>query len=351
MRPPRAEIRDRFRAPRVTLPENYKCPTGRRQIKAIAYAAAAAVLAFTGAAAAQTVKVTPLGSHDGEFCTFDRAMIFEDPDGTRILYDAGRTVRGADDPRLGKIDGVLLSHVHGDHLGDRHGKAANAGTCAKPDISVADTPNSNMVNIVVKTKAKFYVGGEMNSWFAHKVAAAGGDKNQVQLVRFGGMRKHGGVSIWSVPAVHSNGISPGFLEGDIAKQMAANGLTAYVGPPGGYVLRFSNGLTVYLSGDTGVTAEQEIVVRRQFGATLAVMNIGGIFSTGPAEAAYVMNDLVKPVSVIISHANEEGTQGGKPKAGSKTEAFIKLTKAAAYPSLSGKTMEFDGKGKCTAGCS
>ena len=53
------------------------------------------------------VKVTPLGSIDGEFCLLDRAMVFEDPDGTRILYDAGITVRGPDDPRLGKIDGVL----------------------------------------------------------------------------------------------------------------------------------------------------------------------------------------------------------------------------------------------------
>jgi hypothetical protein len=66
------------------------------------------------------VKITPLGSHDGEFCALDRAMVFEDPDRTRILYDAGRTVRGPDDRRLGKIDGVLLSHVHSDHLGYMH---------------------------------------------------------------------------------------------------------------------------------------------------------------------------------------------------------------------------------------
>ena len=46
------------------------------------------------ALAAGNVKITPLGSHDGEFCKFDRAMILEDPDGTRILYDAGRTVAG-----------------------------------------------------------------------------------------------------------------------------------------------------------------------------------------------------------------------------------------------------------------
>src|SRR5919106_3662274 len=82
------------------------------------------------------VRITPLGSHDGEFCPLDRAMVLEDPDGTRILYDAGRTVRGANDQRLGKIDAVLLTHVHGDHLGDAHQPAPNAGTCAKPDFSV-----------------------------------------------------------------------------------------------------------------------------------------------------------------------------------------------------------------------
>ncbi|WP_156498527.1 MULTISPECIES: hypothetical protein [unclassified Oleiphilus] len=48
---------------------------------------AAAVLGLfaSNLALANTVKVTPLGSHDGEFCRLDRALIFEDPDGTRIL--------------------------------------------------------------------------------------------------------------------------------------------------------------------------------------------------------------------------------------------------------------------------
>src|SRR5687767_8959455 len=86
------------------------------------------------------VKVTPLGSHDGEFCALDRALVFEDPDGTRILYDAGFTVRGADDPRLGKIDAVLLTHVHGDHIGPGHQPSANAGTCGNPEFSVNVTP-------------------------------------------------------------------------------------------------------------------------------------------------------------------------------------------------------------------
>src|SRR5439155_3009207 len=111
------------------------------------------------------VQVTPLGSHDGEFCAVDRALVFEDPDGTRILYDAGFTVRGADDPRLGKIDAVLLSHVHGDHIGDAHQAAPNAGTCAAPDMSARDTPNSNTVNIVLGRQAPLVVGGEMHFFF------------------------------------------------------------------------------------------------------------------------------------------------------------------------------------------
>ena len=35
---------------------------------------------------AQEVKATPLGSHDGELYPQDRALIFEDPNGTRIFF-------------------------------------------------------------------------------------------------------------------------------------------------------------------------------------------------------------------------------------------------------------------------
>lgn len=67
-----------------------------------AHAAAALVLTLaTSVAVAQNVKITPLGSHDGEFCASDRATLFEDPTGVRFLYDVGHTVTGGDDPRLG----------------------------------------------------------------------------------------------------------------------------------------------------------------------------------------------------------------------------------------------------------
>jgi len=313
-------------------------------------AAALGVSAAAGGAQAANVKITPLGGQDGEFCRLDRAMIFEDPDGTRILYDAGRTVAGAGDPRLGDIDALLVSHVHGDHIGDRHTSAVNAGSCAAPDFSVDATKNSSTVDIAVAKGAKIVTGSEMAQFFGGKLKGAGGDPKNSVLVRFGASTKVGGVAITTVPAVHSNGLNPAFIGGTLGEDMKAAGINAYVGPPTGYVLTFTNGLVTYLSGDTGITAEQDVVVRGHYKANLAVINIGDVFTTGPTEAAYVINELVKPNAAIASHANEEATQGGKVLPGTRTEAFIQATKVPVHVPLSGKTMEFDGAGACVAGC-
>ena len=69
-------------------------------------------------AEAQNVKVTPIGQRTGEFCAQDRAILFEDPTGVRILYDPGNTVAGGIDPRLGEVHVILISHAHPDHLGN-----------------------------------------------------------------------------------------------------------------------------------------------------------------------------------------------------------------------------------------
>jgi len=300
---------------------------------------------------AANVKVVPLGSHDGEFCSRDRALIFEDPNGTRLLYDAGRTVAGKDDPRLGKIDIVLVSHMHGDHVGNQHIKRTNDGECGKPNTSVNALPNTNSVNIALSKKAKIITGSEMPKFFANKLKLLGADPKASQVVRFGASRKSGGVTITTIPAVHSNGITGDMIGGQLGDMLHAAGLTAYAGPPTGYVLTFSNGLVVYLSGDTGITAEQDVVVRRYYGAKLAVMNIGDTYTNGPKEAAYVVNELIKPNAVIASHANEAATKSGKVIAGTRTDIFIKASQMPVHVPLSGRMMEFNSAGVCVAGCS
>lgn len=299
---------------------------------------------------ADTVKITPLGSHSGEFCSRDRALIFEDPDGTRLLYDAGRTVAGANDSRLGKIDVVLVSHMHGDHVGNQHIKSINQGTCAKPDTRVNALPNTNSVNIVLAKKAKIITGSEMPKFFSRKLKKLGGNAKDSLLVRFGGSRKIGGVTITTVPAVHSNGIASEMIGGKLGAMMKESGLTAHAGPATGYVLQFSNGLVVYLSGDTGITAEQDVVVGQHYKAKLVVMNIGDTYTTGPKEAAYVVNELIKPNAVIASHANEAATKFGKVIKGTRTDTFIKSTNVPVHIPKSGKTMVFDRDAKCISGC-
>ncbi|MCG2582442.1 MAG: MBL fold metallo-hydrolase [Marinobacter sp.] len=300
--------------------------------------------------AEETVRITPLGSHDGEFCSRDRALVLEDPNGTRILYDAGRTVAGPDDSRLGDIDVILVSHMHGDHVGDQRIRETNAGTCASPDTSVGTLPQSNTVDIAVKKQARIVTGSEMPAFFAAKLKAAGANPGNSVLVRFGGEREEGGVKIATVPAVHSNGVSPSFLTGPLAEHLKAAGVGASVGPPTGYILTFSNGLVIYLSGDTGITAEQQLVVNEHYGAELVVMNIGDTFTTGPKEAAYVINDLVQPKAVIASHANEPATTGGKVQEGTRTALFRDSVNVPVHVPLSGRTMAFNGAANCVSGC-
>ena len=317
----------------------------------LSWIAAVAGLCIAAAqpAAAQVVKVTPLGGIEGEFCAQDRAFVFEDPNGTRLLYDPGHTVAGGGDPRLGRIDVVLVSHMHSDHVGEAHIAAVGAGTCAKPDLSVP-TPQTNVVDIALAKKARIVTGSEMPPFFAARLKAGGGDPANSMLARFGGSVTVGGVKIATVAALHSNGVDPDFIGGELGKAMKAAGIAGDVGPATGYVLRFSNGLVAWLSGDTGILADQQRVIRDYYHASLAVMNMGDNFTTGPAEAAYVVNELVKPASVIPSHANEVGTIDGKVRPGSKTEAFVKAAAMPVHVPLSGRTMAFDAAGKCVAGC-
>jgi L-ascorbate metabolism protein UlaG (beta-lactamase superfamily) len=240
--------------------------------------------------------------------------------------------------------------MHGDHVGDKHIAEPGNGDCKSTKFPVMSLPNTNAVNIAIAKGAKIVTGSEMPKFFSAKLKALGGDPKNSQLVRFGASRSIGGVTITTVPAVHSNGIAGSMVGGELGDMLNAAGLTAYAGPPTGYVLTFSNGLAVYLSGDTGITAEQQTVVRDHYNVKLVVMNIGDTFTTGPQEAAWVINELIKPTAVIASHANQPSTRGGKVIAGTRVELFSKMSKVPVHVPLSGRSMSFDNAGTCTSGC-
>jgi L-ascorbate metabolism protein UlaG (beta-lactamase superfamily) len=155
-----------------------------------------------------------------------------------------------------------------------------------------------------------------------------------------------GVQISPVAAEHDNGLAPAFLSDPERTNLAANSLNAYVGLANGFVLTFTNGLKVYLSGDTGLTSDMRTVVNGFYSAQLVVFNIGDIFTTGPQEAAFAIRTLIQPNAVIPSHANEVATTGGVVNPGTHTARFIELVgDTPVFVPLSSVTMQFDGNGK------
>jgi L-ascorbate metabolism protein UlaG (beta-lactamase superfamily) len=123
---------------------------------------------FAPSSWAQNVKITPLGTHTGELCDRDRATIFEDPTGVRLLYDAGQSTTGADDPRLGDIHAVLLSHAHGDHIGDQKMKALGAGSCEKVDLLPAG-PHSMTAEIAAAKNAAIVMVVDLSVFIGKKI--------------------------------------------------------------------------------------------------------------------------------------------------------------------------------------
>lgn len=330
------------------------------------------VLQFQAAVSTQAgagvVQVTPLGSHAGELCFFDRAMVFEDPKGVRILYDPGRTVDESD-PRLGTIDVVLLSHVHADHLGDVR-PTSGGGTCAAPVFGGAN-PASNTASIASAKRAAILLPREAATFVGNRVRTLqgtatpacliGGPENETivpvpttctaglspgaggRLITRSGS---GSVRIYAVPALHENDIPAQYLDAP----GVTPGVSASAGPAAGFVIMFSNGLKAYLSGDTGVSAEMDMV-GRLYRPQLMVVNVADPFAMGPDQAAFGVQQYVRPATVLLTHVNEQATSGGRVVSGTRADRFSRAIAGSSQVvmAVSGVTRSFDGDGRCT-GC-
>ena len=331
---------------------------------------------------AQNVTITPLGAAAGEFCVGDRALLFEDPTGVRVLIAPGRTVNGSGDPRLpnpatasGGVHVLLIDHPHTDHIGDVFHTACD-GTKNTP---FAFPSNGNAPEIAAVHKSAVLVGGELPDFFTQKIAdvntllkirpatpgscpAAGLDnvltvprtspcigviRGGTRTVVFNGQTQ--GVKITTIPAFHSAGAARVHVDSldSVPGPGVPPGLTGYAGSETGYIIRFTNGLTVLWTGDSGLIGDWE-VQSRFYRPNLAVVHMGDLFTMGPAEAAFAVSHLIKPRTAIPEHANQVSTSGGVVNPGTRVERFINLVEehTKVIVPLSGVPISCDGEGHC-----
>ena len=154
---------------------------------------------------------------------------------------------------------LLVTHPHSDHFEDVLPLLSN-----DPDLKVV---------------CQFEIGG----WLKNE----GIKDYQVAGMNTGGSVFLNDVRITMVPAVHTSSITE------------KDGSIRALGFPIGYVLRFSNGFTIYNTGDTAVTMDMKIV-HDLYKPNLVILPIGDFFTMGAEQAAYALN-LLQPQFAIGGH--------------------------------------------------
>lgn len=207
-----------------------------------------------------------------------------------------------------KVDYILLTHGHRDHVGDAVEIAKKTGAIliCNPELAgnlvkLADFPGKQ-----AETDAIMGIGGE------------------IQIA-------DGEVTVAMTPAVHSSSVfNP--------KATATEAERAYGGNPAGFVLIIKNGPTIYHSGDTAYFKDME-TIGEEYQIDLALLNIGGHFGMEPRMAAKAAQSVRAKVAVPQHYA----TFPGIAQNADEFAVELKKLKIPFYEMKPGETITFRGK--------
>ena len=183
----------------------------------------------------------------------------ETPGGKILIIDpfiTGNPKCPESEKNVKKLDILLCTHGHGDHLGDA-------------------------IDLIKKYQPVVVGMPELCGWLEKKAGA-----KHVSGMNKGGTQIVGDISVTMVHANHSSGIEDG-------------GGVVYGGAACGYVVEFENGMKIYHAGDTNVFGDMSII-RDIYAPDIALLPIGDHYTMSPREAAYACK-LLKPKTVIPIH--------------------------------------------------
>ena len=170
-------------------------------------------------------------------------FLVQTPRGLRVLFDPWF----ADNPscpssmkKPPKADLILVSHGHGDHIGDLVAAARESGA---PVVAVF----------------------ELCDWLGRKGIA------NVSPMNKGGSQTVAGLRVTMTDARHSSS----FVD---------NGQVVYMGEPAGFIVRLEDGMTLYYAGDTCLFGDMRLI-GEMYKPDIAFLPIGDRFTMDPAAAA------------------------------------------------------------------
>ena len=139
--------------------------------------------------------------------------------------------------RVDKVDLMLVTHGHFDHMGDA-------------------------VNIAKATKPTTVAIVELAGWLGSKGV------EQTIGINKGGSVNVEGIRVSMTHAIHTSGVEDGSYAGDAC----------------GYVIEFENGRKLYHAGDTCAFSDMQII-GELYQPDVALLPIGDFYTMGPREAA------------------------------------------------------------------
>jgi len=182
---------------------------------------------------------------------------------------------------LGKVDVLLVTHGHGDHVADAPdiAKLNNIPLYGPGDLNMVLT---TLGLLPPRQLPRFAKGGRVTPAPGITVTATHAD--------------HSSVFVWRNPATGKDETHPG-------------------GEPVGYIIQLENGFRIWHMGDTAVFPDMKWI-SDYYKPDLVLIPIGGYTAMDPTDAAYALREFIKPKFAIPMH------YGANPLAKGTAQEFL-----------------------------
>ncbi len=248
---------------------------GWTRAAAVLLSAVALTALLAAPAGAAKTKVTWYGQAAFKIETAAGAVIMVDP----WLTNPKNPDKSALD-KLTRVDYILLTHAHGDHVGN--------------SVQIAKKTGAALVTSAGLRRNIIAVHGFPEQQAT--AATAGNVGGRVPLPKVKG-------AVTFVNAIHGSELQ--FPKGVQAPAAAVIG-----GNPIGFVLELDDGPTIYHTGDTDVFTDMKLI-DEFFDVDVMLASIGDHYTMGPTRAALAV-EFVQPKVVVPMHFGTFGLLTGRP---------------------------------------